>query len=58
MRKEILYTIKGLYRDDFRVTGFAFGEGKKSLCIVGSMRGNEVQQIYCCSQLVKKCRNR
>ncbi len=56
MRKRILYEIKGLYRDDFRVTGFEFGEGKKSLCIVGSMRGNEVQQVYCCSQLVKKCK--
>ena len=31
-------------------------EDKKSLCIVGSMRGNEVQQLYCCSQLVKKFR--
>ncbi len=56
MRKRIIYQIKGLYRDDFRVTGFEFGEGKKSLCIVGSMRGNEVQQVYCCSQLVKKCK--
>ena len=56
MRKRIIYQIKGLYRDDFRVTGFEFGEGKKSLCIVGSMRGNEVQQVYCCSHLVKKCK--
>ena len=31
-------------------------KSKKSLCIVGSMRGNEVQQLYCCSQLVKKFR--
>lgn len=54
MEKRIIYEIKGLYREDFRVTGFAFGEGEKSLCIVGSMRGNEVQQLYCCSQLVKK----
>ena len=56
MKKEILYEIKGLYRDDLRITGFTFGSGEKSLCIVGSMRGNEVQQIFCCSQLVKKFR--
>ena len=56
MKKKIIYEIKGLYRDSFRITGFEFGEGKKSLCIVGSMRGNEVQQLYCCSQLVKKFR--
>ena len=54
MKKKILYEIKGLYRDNFRVTGYEFGKGKKALCIVGSMRGNEVQQLYCCSQLVKK----
>ncbi|MCM1181821.1 MAG: M14 family metallopeptidase [Roseburia sp.] len=54
MRKKTLYEIKGLYRDNFRVTGYEFGKGKKSVCIVGSSRGNEVQQLYCCSQLVKK----
>lgn len=54
MKKKIIYEIKGLYRDDFRVTGYEFGKGKKSVCIVGTMRGNEVQQLYCCSQLVKK----
>ena len=56
MKKKTIYEIKGLYRDSFRITGFEFGKGKKSLCIVGSMRGNEVQQLYCCSQLVKKFR--
>lgn len=54
MKKKIIYEIKGLYRDNLRVTGFEFGEGKESLCIVGAMRGNEVQQLYCCSNLVKK----
>ena len=54
MARNILYEIDSLYRDNFRVTGFRFGEGEKSICIVGSMRGNEYQQIYTCSQLVKK----
>lgn len=54
MKKVTVYEIKGLYRDNFRVTGYEFGKGKKSVCIVGAMRGNEVQQLYCCSQLVKK----
>ncbi|MCM1326417.1 MAG: M14 family metallopeptidase [Bacteroidales bacterium] len=54
MRKKIIYEIKGIYRDHFRVTGYEFGKGKKSVCIVGSSRGNEVQQLYCCTQLVKK----
>ncbi len=54
MNKRIIYEIKGMYRDDFRITGYEFGEGEKSVCIIGNSRGNEVQQLYCCSQLVKK----
>ena len=54
MKKRIIYEIPGLYRDNFRVTGYEFGKGKKSVCIVGTMRGNEIQQLYCCSQLIKK----
>lgn len=54
MKKKIIYEIKSLYRDDFRVTGYEFGKGKKSVCIVGSIRGNEIQQLYTCSQLVKR----
>lgn len=54
MNRKLIYEIKGMYRDTFRVTGYEFGEGEKSVCIVGSSRGNEIQQIYCCSQLVKK----
>lgn len=54
MKKKIIYEIKSLYRDNFRVTGYEFGKGDKSVCIVGTMRGNEIQQLYCCSQLIKK----
>ena len=54
MNKRIIYSIKGMYRDDFRITGYEFGEGEKSVCIIGNTRGSEVQQIYCCSQLIKK----
>lgn len=54
MEKITVYEIKALYRDDFRVTGYEFGSGEKSLCVVGSMRGNEIQQLYTCSQLVKR----
>lgn len=54
MNRKVIYEIKSLYRDDFRVRGYEFGEGEKSVCIVGSMRGNEVQQLYTCSQLVKR----
>ena len=53
MRKETLFTLQGLYRDDFKVEGYRFGGGEKSACIVGALRGNEIQQMYICSLLVK-----
>ena len=54
MKATIIYSFKGLYRDDFRVRGYEFGNGEKSVCILGSLRGNEYQQIYVCSRLITK----
>lgn len=54
MEESILYTQKSQYRDDFRIRGFRFGSGKKAMAVVGSMRGNEHQQLYACSQLVRR----
>ncbi|MDO5381470.1 MAG: M14 family metallopeptidase [Eubacteriales bacterium] len=53
MRKEVLYSLKGIYREDFEIEGYRFGGGEQAACIVGAMRGNEVQQLYICSQLIK-----
>jgi len=53
MRKEIIFKMKSTYRDDFRIEGYWFGSGEKTVCIVGPMRGDEVQQQYVCSQIVK-----
>lgn len=53
MKKECIYSLKGCYRDDMNIYGYRFGKGEKSACIVGAMRGNEVQQMYICSKLIK-----
>lgn len=53
MREIELYRLNGIYRDDMVVKGFTFGKGDKAACIVGPLRGNEIQQLYICSQLVK-----
>ena len=53
MRKEVLYQLKGLYREDFIIEGYRFGGEENSACIVGALRGNEMQQLYICSQLIK-----
>ena len=54
MIKEVLYSLEGVYREDFKITGFRFGHGEKSACVVGSLRGNEYQQTYICSQLINQ----
>lgn len=54
MEEVVLYTMRSQYRDDFRVRGFRFGSGAKSLAVVGSMRGNEHQQMFVCSRLVRR----
>lgn len=53
MFQDILHTIKSPYRDDMHIVAYRFGKGSKSACIVGPTRGNEVQQLYICSQIVK-----
>ncbi|MFI3141799.1 MAG: succinylglutamate desuccinylase/aspartoacylase family protein [Clostridia bacterium] len=54
MIRKVLFEIPSIYRDDLRVTGYYFGNpDKKTACVVGSTRGNENQQLYVCSQLIK-----
>lgn len=52
MTKEVLFRIEAPYRDELRVHGYRFGKGDKAACIVGALRGNEVQQLYICSQII------
>lgn len=42
------------YRDNFRIKAYRFGSGKKALAIVGTMRGDEVQQQFICARLVNE----
>ncbi len=53
MREKVLFNLKNLYRENMQVKGFTFGSGEKSVCIVGSTRGNEIQQTYICSLLIE-----
>lgn len=41
------------YRDDFNIYGYRFGKGKKTLAVVGAIRGDEIQQQITCANLVK-----
>ena len=54
MKKKIIYELNALYREPMQVTGYEFGTGEKSVCVVGSMRGNEVQQMFSCSNLIRR----
>jgi predicted deacylase len=52
MVKNIIYSIKSPYRESLDITGYTFGSGERSCCIVGALRGNEIQQMAICAQLV------
>ncbi|WP_456008171.1 M14 family metallopeptidase, partial [Clostridium butyricum] len=56
MIKDIIFSLKSPYRDELKVTGYRFGKGEKAACIIGAIRGNEIQQLYICSQLVDALR--
>jgi len=52
MVKNIIYSIKSPYRQSLDIVGYTFGFGERSCCIVGALRGNEIQQMAICAQLV------
>lgn len=54
MIEKTIYELKSLYRDSFRIRGYEFGKGNQSICVLGSLRGNEVQQMYICSLLIER----
>ena len=45
MKKEVIYTLKSPYRDDMRITGYSFGKGEKTACIVGAL-GEMIYNSY------------
>lgn len=56
MRRLTLFKLEIPYREPLRVEGFEFGErmGLPRCAIVGSTRGDEVQQAYVCAHVVKR----
>ena len=54
MHKLELYRLESPFREDMVIRGYQFGKGEKAACIVGPMRGNEIQQLYICSQLIRR----
>ena len=57
MKKEILFEMKSPYRGAFKIEGYWFGEGEKTVAIVGAMRGDEIQQQYICARLVAELKS-
>lgn len=54
MTVQTIFTMTSPYRDDFRIKAYTFGQGEKTLAIVGAMRGDEMQQQYIAARLVKR----
>lgn len=54
MIKESIYRFTSAYRGEFEVSAYKFNKGEKSCCIVGALRGSEIQQLYVCSKLIRE----
>lgn len=55
MKELTLFTVEAPYRQSLPVKAWQFGtEDKKSLAVVGALRGNEIQQMYICSRLIRR----
>ncbi|MBO7673840.1 MAG: succinylglutamate desuccinylase/aspartoacylase family protein [Atopobiaceae bacterium] len=56
MRSGVLYRMEVPHREPADIVGFDFGskDGERACAIVGSTRGNEVQQTYICANLVAR----
>ncbi len=59
MRRGVVFQLEVPHREPMRIRGFEFGNdrGVRSCAIVGSMRGNEVQQTFICARLVAALAN-
>ena len=55
MKEHVLFTVDAPYRSALPVKGWQFGNPeKKSLAVVGALRGNEIQQMYACGLLIRR----
>lgn len=56
MKRVDLFTLDTPYREPLAVEGMEFGRpgAARAVAVVGSMRGNEVQQTYVCADLVRR----
>ena len=54
MRSGVVFQMEVSHREPVRIRGYEFGNerGSRACAIVGSMRGNEVQQTFICARIV------
>lgn len=59
MRRGVVFQMDVAHREPMRIRGFEFGNdhGVRACAIVGSTRGNEVQQTFICARLVATLAN-
>ncbi len=54
MKKMLLFSVDTPYRHARPVCGWSFGPpGSRTLAVVGALRGNEIQQMYTASHLIR-----
>ncbi|MCD8338799.1 MAG: M14 family metallopeptidase [Burkholderiales bacterium] len=54
MRTEVIFEMESCYRESFKVIAHYFGGKRPMVCVLGNLRGNEIQQLYISGMLVKR----
>ncbi len=55
MTEKTIFVLESVYREPLEIKAFCFGDtSRKTICIMGAMRGNEIQQMYVCARLVRE----
>lgn len=55
MKEVTLFTVPAPHREPMEVRGWQFGDPeKRTLAVMGALRGNEIQQMYVCSVLIRR----
>lgn len=55
MKETVLFTLDTPFRQPLQVRGWYFGNpDRKTMAVMGALRGNEIQQMYICARLIQR----
>ncbi len=57
MEEKVIFTLNSTYREPFEIRSYHFGGSGRSVCVIGNMRGNEIQQMVIAGHLIRRLKS-